>query len=81
MTETGFAIPYSMEKWRLAMLYFPGLQLATARHRLYVAIQQRPELVQKLQQTPLYRKGGNEFSRAQMELIFEYLGTPDVTFR
>ncbi len=81
MTETGFAIPYSMEKWRLGMMYYPSLPMVAARHKLYLAIQKRPELVQKLQQTPLYRKDDNEFSRAQMELIFEYLGTPDVNFR
>lgn len=67
--------PRPMSKGQLAQLYAPDLKPGSAVNRLMKWISMQPELMERLRQCG-YERRLRVFTVRQVELIFEYLGTP-----
>ena len=63
-------------KKELALCYFPNSLPRTASNHLITWIKQNGELLKQLDATG-YRKKSKSFSPRQVELITDFLGTPD----
>ncbi len=69
-------IPVSIEKWRLAQMYFPNISIDSARNKLVVMMKNNRELMHELESTTGYRKCSKELSRSHLLIIFRYFGNP-----
>ena len=63
-------------KKELALCYFPNSLPRTANNHLMTWINRNDELVKQLDATG-YRKQTKSFSPRQVDLILQFLGTPD----
>jgi hypothetical protein len=67
--------PYARTKTEMAMLYFPGLHILSARKKFMRWLMNCPDLMEKLYASG-YCHTQKLFNVRQVKLIFEYLGEP-----
>lgn len=64
-----------MEKWKLALLYFPDSPAATGMRRLRRWIRNNRPLSQELERVGSNRNA-KMYNKRELGLIYEYLGEP-----
>jgi hypothetical protein len=67
--------PYARTKTEMAMLYFPGLHILSARKKFMRWLMNCPDLMEELYASG-YCHTQKLFNVRQVKLIFEYLGEP-----
>ena len=70
-----FIADYPKEKWRLAMLYAPGVCRKSALRLLNAYIHRAKGLLPALEDTG-YSHSARHFTPKQLALVLEYLGEP-----